>query len=291
MSDTTQTIARRTRSAEELLSVTRTMRGIAAANLRRFEQANEALGVYEATIESGLHVALRDGRLERLPIEPAARETAQMVIALGSSQGLCGAVNRHVAERVGRRATPADVRLVVVGHRLAAELSHDGLPITELWELPGRIETVAALSGRILDHATRWRAGHRSTRVTTVFPHFHDRRRGYEVVELQIAPTDRDLLAWLAVRAWPSRVLPTFTAPWDVLMADLLRQAMLVRLHRSITQTMASVSWSRLLAMDSAEQNVEEHLAALRQEAHLVRQESITAELLDVVSGAETIRS
>jgi F-type H+-transporting ATPase subunit gamma len=106
---------------------------------------------------------------------------------------------------------------------------------------------------------------------------------------LQLTPTDRDWLEWLAIRRWPSRVLPTYSMPWDDLIGDLMRQALFVRLHRSFAQTMASVSASRLAAMDTARRNIEERRVLLQRQHQHLRHTQITEELLDVVSGFESI--
>ena len=84
-------------------------------------------------------------------------------------------------------------------------------------------------------------------------------------------------------------MLPTFSMDWDVLMSDLIRQALFVRLHRSFAQTMASVSASRLTAMDAAQRNIEERRANLARQHQHSRQTQITEELLDVISGYRAI--
>ena len=124
-----------------------------------------------------------------------------------------------------------------------------------------------------------------------VFPDYVTRTRSYEPTVLQLSPTDRRWLKRLAARPWRSRSLPTFTMAWDRLIAELLREAMLVHLHRSFAQTMASVAASRLAAMDAAQHDIEERLERLRFQRQQRRQALITEELLDVVSGFEVLRS
>ena len=126
-------------------------------------------------------------------------------------------------------------------------------------------------------------------RVFVAFPRYLGRRRGYEPVTRQLAPTDRSHLVQLARRPWPSRSLPVLTMPWNELVAVLIRSALFGRLHRSFAQTMAAVSASRLAAMDAAQTSIEERLEALRTQRHHLRQETVTEELLDVVSGFEVL--
>jgi F-type H+-transporting ATPase subunit gamma len=53
---------------------------------------------------------------------------------------------------------------------------------------------------------------------------------------------------------------------------------------------MASISISRLAAMDGAQRNIEQRLSELRSDHHRLRHTEITKELLDVIAGYETIR-
>lgn len=293
MTETLQALNSRITSTEELHSVTHTMASLAAVNLRHYEVAAAALADYEAVIEDGLHIALRDGAIDRLPLDEPGDDARTAVIVFGSNQGLCGPVNRHIASyaitEISNLATVTHIG--AVGARMATELELAGVSPGERWDLPGTVEAITARAEQVLVGANHWRAGEGVERILLVFPHFGGRSRGYEPAVVQLAPTDRDMLEWLAVRRWPSKVLPTFTVPWDQLVADLIRQALLVRLHRSMVQTMASVSASRLAAMDGAQHNIEERLIELRKQHHLLRQSEITEELLDVISGFEVLQT
>jgi F-type H+-transporting ATPase subunit gamma len=293
VTETLQILERRIESAEELHSVTRTMRGLAAVNLRHYEIAAAALDEYEAIIEDGLHIALRNGAIDRVPLDRTPPDAPTAIIAIGSNQGLCGSVNRHVTARVRQeideRSPPTLV--VAIGARMALELALEGVAVRERWDLPATVEAITPRAEQILVRSDDWRTTDGIARVLLVFPQFLGRTGGYEPVALQLAPTDRDLLESLAVRRWPSRVLPTFTLPWEQLVSDLIRQALLLRLHRGLAQTMASVSFSRLIAMDAAQHNIDERVIELRERRSHLRQTEITEELLDVVSGFEVLRS
>ena len=107
MSVTLAQIDRRVDSAQELESVTHTMKGMAAVSVRHFERAADAMGIYESTLDRGLQVVARhldadDVAWERHSRFPPRRSA---VIVFGSNQGLCGPVNRQVgpADDAGQR--------------------------------------------------------------------------------------------------------------------------------------------------------------------------------------------
>ena len=199
-----QHLARRIESADELLGVTRSMRGLAAANLRHFELATQAVGSYEAVVEDGLKILLRHDGIDRLPLARPAPDARTALIVFGSNQGLCGSINRRVA---GQAKHEAD-RIVslayvgAVGDRLAAELDLVALAPTASWDLPGLVEGITRRAVQVLDRARGWRHEDFS-RILLVFPRFLGRHRAPEPVTLQLTPTDRDWLEWLAIRRWP----------------------------------------------------------------------------------------
>jgi F-type H+-transporting ATPase subunit gamma len=292
MSESLQDLDRRIESANELHSITRTMRGLAAVNLHHHERAASAVSAYEAIVADGLQAALREGRLEQIPTAEPAIAAPTALIVFGSNQGLCGPINRYVAARAVEEAAnwPTLARVAAVGARLATELAIAGLEPAVNWDLPGSVEGIPPRAESVLLRADRWRIEQRIERVVLVFPNYVGRTRGYEPTALQLSPTDHRWLKRLASRTWRSRSLPTFTMAWDRLVAELLREAMLVHLHRSFAQTMASVAASRLAAMDAAQHDIEERLERLRFQHQQQRQTQITEELLDVVSGFEVLR-
>jgi F-type H+-transporting ATPase subunit gamma len=62
-----------------------------------------------------------------------------------------------------------------------------------------------------------------------------------------------------------------------------------VTLYRALARSLASEHASRLTAMHAAERNIEERLFTLRGEFQRRRQEAVTTELLDIVSGFEAL--
>jgi F-type H+-transporting ATPase subunit gamma len=293
VTESLQDLERRIESATELHSITRTMRGLAAVSLRHDEQAANASSMCEGIIAAGLQVALRDGGLERLPLDLPVSSMPTALLVFGSNQGLCGPINRHVAAYASGQAEhlPSLVRIGAVGQRLASELELAGLDAETTWELPGTVPAIAPRAHGVLVDVDRWRLEDGITRIVLVFPEYVRSARSYEPTTWQLAPTDRRWLERLAARPWRSRSLPTYTMRWDRLFAALVHEAMLVHLQRSFAQTMASVAASRLAAMDSAQRDIEERLERLRAEHQMLRQTEITEELLDVVSGFEVLRT
>jgi F-type H+-transporting ATPase subunit gamma len=78
---------------------------------------------------------------------------------------------------------------------------------------------------------------------------------------------------------------------WQPLLSALIRQYLFVALHRATVESLASENAARLSSMQAAEKNIEERLTDLTAEYRQQRQNSITGELLDIVSGFEALKN
>lgn len=100
MIDTTASLRRKISSADELQSVVRSMKALAASSIGQYEQSVRALGDYYRTVELGLSICFRKSALAALMSEgkDRTREAAVGAIVFGSDQGLVGQFNDVVAD-------------------------------------------------------------------------------------------------------------------------------------------------------------------------------------------------
>jgi F-type H+-transporting ATPase subunit gamma len=289
---TREGIKRRLETADDLRSIVRTMKGLAAATIRQYEDAVAALAEYARGVELGLQVLLR-----HRPEVPAARSRRPArrpgVIVIGSDQGLCGAFNDQVVafylERRGSGGRgPADRPPLVVGTRAAGRLEDAGVDIAGLLTLPSSAPLVTGVVQDLLERIDGWRAAGEADSVDLYFNRPH-RGAAFRPHREVLLPLDIARLRALAAAPWRPRAAPTFAGDWDALFSAVVREHLFVTLHRAIVESLASENASRLAAMHAAERNIDERLGALRREFHLHRQSAITGELLEIVSGYEAM--
>jgi len=107
---------------------------------------------------------------------------------------------------------------------------------------------------------------------------------------LQLLPLTSGRLKALAKESWPSRSLPAYSMAREPLFASLIRQFLFISVFRAFAESLASEQNSRLVSMQIAEKNIQEHLEELSNCYRQQRQNAITEELLDVISGFEAIK-
>ncbi len=289
---TVEALRRQIKTAKDLHSVVRTMKALAAVKITELQNAVRSLADYNRTVKMGLRVALRN-RPEGVAASEPSHSDRLGVVVFGSDQGMCGQFNeeigRHAAAEIDRLGSGGEPPAVLtVGGRVTARLEDEGLTIQQSFPAPASIGGISPVMADLLMQIQAWRFEQGIDRVA-LFYNMQLSTATYRPRTLLMLPLDPDWLASLEQEAWPSRVLPTFTLEWERLFAALVREYLLVSLFRAAAESQASENAARLASMQAADRNIEERLTELDAEFHHVRQTSITAELLDIVSGFEAL--
>jgi F-type H+-transporting ATPase subunit gamma len=211
------------------------------------------------------------------------------VVVFGSDHGLCGRFNDEVAQFARERFAELEAggtprRCLTVGARVEARLGALGEKIEERLFLPASVSGLTALAQGVLLQIDAWGTLEGSGRALLIY-----NRRTPEAVAAphmrQLLPLSAERLRNLTARPWPSRRRPMFTMDPERLLSAVLRQYLFSSVYRAAAESLASEHASRLASMQAAERNIEEHLAEQEAEFRRRRQEAITEELLDIVTG------
>jgi F-type H+-transporting ATPase subunit gamma len=193
-----------------------------------------------------------------------------------SEHGFVGGFNETLMDRAAAPAADGGP-LAMIGHRGLALAEERNLRV--VWSEPMATQVAAVLG--VARRVARRLAGARRARVV-----YAAYRRGgyYEVEERRILPLDPLLLQRSNGRAPPLHHLPA-----EVLLARLADEYLVAELTRAIMESFASENGARLRVMESADRNIDNRLRRLNGEVLRLRQSAITAELLDLITGAEAI--
>jgi F-type H+-transporting ATPase subunit gamma len=291
MSDTAASLRRKIGSADDLQSVVRTMKAMAAASIGQYERSVRALADYYRTVELGLSVCLR-GDASAAAMTAPTRQAAGPVgaVVFGSDQGLVGQFNDLVADFALKTlvGVPGKPRVWAVGERVHARLADAGLAPLGLFPVPNAVQAIAPLVGQILV-ATETRDGRAGLTGLHLFYNRHVPDAVYAPAARRLLPLDDDWHRGLAGLPWPTANLPEVVGSGDATLRALIREYLFVSLFRACAESLASENASRLAAMQRAEKNIDELLEDLNGTFHRLRQSGIDAELFDVISGFEAL--
>jgi F-type H+-transporting ATPase subunit gamma len=292
VSDSTASLSRKISSAEDLQSVVRTMKALAASSIGQYENAVRALADYYRTVELGLGACFRENESAAVAMERQEPANAGAIgaIVFGSDQGLVGQFNDAVANYAIKTlaALPGKVHIWAVGERVYARLADAGLPLMGLFAVPHSVKAVTPLIGQIQIASETHRAEDEYARVYV----FHNRPQSgsfYEPVGQRLLPLDAQWRQGLADVRWPTKNLPEVMRGSIGTLRPLIREYLFISLFRACAESLASENASRLAAMERADKNIDELLETLHGNFHRVRQSGIDEELFDVISGFETL--
>jgi F-type H+-transporting ATPase subunit gamma len=298
--ETIEDVRRRIKNAGDLHSIVRTMRALAMTSIRQYEQAVESLADYYRTTELGLNVVLTTAVRQGYALPPAPRrplaERGTGILVFGSDQSMCGQFNEQIADYTAERLTnlgiPAhNLHVIAVGSRVVPPLASHGLNVLDLFSVPGSVAAITPMVQEILLRSDQWQNPATQPRIEQIFL-FYNRLEStiaYRPRMQRLLPINLKQLRHLEHQRWPSPVLPTFSMEWQPLLSALLREHLFVSLFRAFAESLASENAARLVSMQAAERNIEERLDELHRLYHHQRQNSITNELLDIISGFELL--
>ena len=290
--ETVESLKRRIHTAEDLHSLVRTMKALAAVNIRQLEQAVESLADYRRTIELGLRVVLQQRGRGSVKARTAPQQTMGAIV-FGSDQGMCGQLNDQIVafalQQINEFSVPAKRRSVLaIGARVAARLEDAGERLEATLPVAGSASGITPLVQDMLLHVEHWHSQQNIDQIV-VFYCEHLSRAAYQTQRLDLLPIDRRWLESLQQKKWPTRILPMFTMDADQLFSALVRQYLFVSLYRACAESLASENASRLAAMRGAERSIGEKIGELTGLFHQQRQMTITEELLDIAAGFEAL--
>lgn len=291
--ETLEALESRIRSTEGLGSVVRTMKSLSAVHIRQYESAVRSLRRYDRTVELGLRALLHAHRFDGPDLSPRHDSGRTAIIVFGSDYGLCGQFNADLVDdavaTMGDLAPGSrDPFVVSIGARASVALRARGRPPQVELAPPSSVGGIASAVRDLLVAIDEWRSRERVERVLLIH-HRHESASTHRIERDQLLPVDPSRFRRSAERPWPSRRLPLFTMDPQRLLSALLRELFAVALFRAFGEAGASEHASRLQAMQAAERNIDEKLQALRADYHRRRQDAITSELLDIISGYEAL--
>ena len=292
MSDSLASLRRKISGAGDLESVVRSMKALAASSIGQYEKSVLALADYDRTVELGLVVCLkkRGETAAEQAGPPAAAAKTVTAIVFGSDQGLVGQFNDVLAGFVTKTLDPlpGEKKVWAVGERVQSRLADAGLPPVGLFAVPTSVNAITPLVGQILVESE---AHYGKGEIVDLYL-FHNRPESgaaYEPVSQHLLPLDKSWALKLSHLPWPTRNLPEVIGDREQTLSALVGEYLFVSLYKACAESLAAENASRLAAMQRAEKNIDELMGDLNQTFRRLRQTSIDEELIDVLSGYESL--
>ncbi len=287
-------------SVKSTQKITKAMQMVAAAKLRRAQEAAEAARPYSDRMAGIMaSVTANVPSLDNAPplLVGNGKDQVHLLIAVTAERGLCGGFNTQVIRSVRAKARELleagkDVKILCVGKKGNDALKRDyEQAIVELISLR-EVRTVgfvnaAEISGRVIE---LFEAGEFD--VCTLFYNSFVSVITQEMVAQQLipladAPSEEEDDE--AEQEDLQGAIYDFEPEEEELLADLVPRNMSVQIFKALLESVAAENAARMTAMDNATRNAGDMIDQLTLTYNRSRQAQITKELIEIVSGAEAL--
>ena len=281
-------------SVKSTQKITKAMKMVAAAKLRRAQTAAEAARPYAERMENVVKSVF--SRVTIGPESPkllagTGKDQCHMLIVCTSDRGLAGGFNSNIVRAARRKAESLiaegkTIYFYLVGRKGRAVIQrlypkqivhqHDTSAIKQV-SFADAQEIAADVVERYL------------TDGIDVVHLFYARFRSALVQEpvgqqiIPVPPVEADAAAPVSTAAIE------YEPDQDEILADLLPRNVAVQIFRALLENAASEQGSRMTAMDNATRNAGDMINRLTIEFNRTRQAAITKELIEIISGAEAL--
>jgi F-type H+-transporting ATPase subunit gamma len=286
----------RIRSVQSTQKITKAMKMVAAAKLRRAQEQAMAARPYAEAMDkilASLGASFKGGTGPRL-LAGTGSDKVHLVIVATADRGLCGGFNSTIVREARRyiRALIAEgktVKIMCVGRKGREQLRRDfGSNIVETITDLGRPRLSFADAQKVTARVMEMFEAGEFDVATVVFNRFKSAMTQI-VTRQQIIPPPAPETGATAAPATMGGAVYEFEPDEGEILADLLPRNLTVQIFRVLLENAASFYGSQMTAMDNASRNAGDVIKKLTLQMNRSRQASITKELIEIISGAEAI--
>jgi F-type H+-transporting ATPase subunit gamma len=292
MSGVLKEVRNRIQSVKSTQQITKAMKMVSAAKLRRAQDAiiqmrpyakklQEMLGNIVANAEGDIKITLAAVR----PVEKV------LVIVITSDRGLCGGYNSNliklarqlIKEKYGSVSAKGNAELMPLGKKGYEHFSKNKFKVIDhYWNIFSDLnfENVANAAKFVMDIFAKGEVD----AVELVYSEFKNAATQRFTVE-QFLPVKKTEKKKGEVKADF-----IFEPDKNILIEELMPKILNTQLYKAILDAHASEHGARMTAMDKATENAEEILKSLKISYNRARQAAITTELTEIVSGAAALQ-
>lgn len=303
---TLREIRRRISGVKNTQKITKAMKMVAAAKLRRAQEAVIAARPYARKMQELLHKlsGISDPTVHPL-FERREVESVALIIVT-ADRGLCGAFNANIIRTAVQRINTiyeklykeGKVNLICVGRKSADFFSKNNYKIANKYTgIYGDLNFSHAQT--IIGEVVRGFTAGEYDKVEIIYNEFksiaQQRIATEQVLPIQSLPSNPKLdlpaLAKAGIPNQKSVLNYIFEPSSDAIILSLIPKHLNFQMWHALLESNAAEQGARMAAMDNATTNATDMIKALQLSYNKARQSSITKELLEIVSGAEALKN
>lgn len=288
-------IRNRISSIENTQQITKAMKMVAAAKLRKAQQKMLATRPYANKIQSVVGRLVDGSGSDNILLRQPETTDRVLMIVIGSDRGLCGAFNNNLFKVVEEKIRThyaefqeqGKLDIITVGRKADAYFKKRNYKVTG--SNVGFFDKLNYEStAEIMENAITWFSEGSYDKVVLAYNEFKSIITQNRLVE-EILPIQPDKLAVDEEDTESGKGDYIFEPDTETILRDILPAHLNMQLWRAVLESNASEQGARMAAMDNATENAKDLERELRLKYNQARQSAITTEISEIVSGAAAL--
>jgi F-type H+-transporting ATPase subunit gamma len=284
---TLRDIQRRIKSVQSTQKITRAMKLVAAAKLRRAQERIIAARPYAGKMAELLGNLVGGADGDTHPLLEQREGPRRQIVIITADKGLAGAFNSNVIRRsleFVRASNTTELTLVVVGRKARDFYRRRDYTIKR--DMIGFWDRLAfSHAQELADYFMQQYLDNEVDEVHLMYNEFRS-VASQRPVRQQLLPIPKAEGEQEAAESVDYIYEPSPAA----ILGDLLPRHVRMQVYRALMESLAGEYGARMTAMEAATRNAKEMIEVLTIQYNKARQEKITKELLDIVGGAEALK-
>jgi F-type H+-transporting ATPase subunit gamma len=273
--------------------ITKAMKMVAAAKLRKSQERILQMRPYAkklSSLLSNLSSAYDEGGNNWY--STVREERKILIVAIGADRGLCGSFNSNIfkattkliQEKYSSQLSKGGVTILPIGKKAFEYFGKRSVPMVgEYWDIFRTIsfESVSVIGEYLMD---AFKKGH-VDKIEIVYNEFKNVATQVLQTEqlLPVVPPKKDDVS--------NNVDYIFEPNLEEILAGIIPKSINTILFKALLDTNAAFNGAQMTAMDKATENAGELIKELKLTYNRTRQAAITKEILEIVAGAEALKS
>jgi len=289
-------IRNRIKSVTGTRKITKAMEMIASSKIRKAQsRIFEARAFIENIEEVITDIAFYSGLVSDPLLAPHKEEKVVLVIGLTADRGLCGGYNANIIRLIennikGLKSQGYEVKLDIIGTRGRNYFRYIGFPVSNIYENLSDYPKFLDAREISKDIISRYISGELD-KVLICYTRFKNAAEQIPSTR-QILPISMEekIISGEIKEIAPGKAQEFMFDPSpQEILGSLLPQYIYTTIYGVLLEATASETGSRMTAMKSASDNAEDMIKDLVQLYHRARQQQITMEITEIVSGAQAL--
>ena len=290
-----KTFRLRIRSVQSTQKITKAIKMVAAAKLRRAQEQAAAARPYAESMDkilASLGASFQGASGGPRLLVGTGSDQVHLVIVATGDRGLCGGFNSTIVREARRQIRALlnegkTVKIFCVGRKGRDQLRRDfSSMIVETMTDLGRPRLSFADAQKVAARVMEMYEAGEFDVAKVIFNHFKSAMTQIVTVQQLIPPPMPEASA---APAAAGGAIYEFEPDEGEILADLLPRNLTVQIFRILLENAASFYGSQMTAMDNASRNAGDVIKKLTLQMNRSRQASITKELIEIISGAEAV--